>query len=602
MTFYEELKRRNVFRVGAAYIVAAWLLIQVAETLFPLFGYDDTPARIVVIVLAIGFPIFLVFSWVFEITPEGLKKETDVDRAASVTHKTGNQLDRIIMVMLALALGYFAFDKFVLAPARDAELVEETTQQVRSEGLVESYGEKSIAVLPFINMSDDAGNEYFSDGISEELLNLLAKIPELRVISRSSSFSFKGKDIAIPTIAKQLNVVNVLEGSVRKMGNRVRITAQLIEARSDTHLWSETYDRTLDNIFTIQDEIAAAVVAHLKITLLADAPRVKETNPEAYGLYLQARHLALHGTVEGLEQSSALYQQALALAPDYAAAWVGLTASYINQAGKVLPVNEGYALAREAANRTLVIDPENALAHAALGWISWGIDGDLAAAARHLERALELGPENLSVIGAAAILAKSLGRLDKAIALEEYAVARNPVSAKGYANLGDTYRLMGHLDEALASYRTALTLSPGMYGVQYQIGLALLFKGEPEAALAEFVLEGEDEYRVKGTALALYALGRQTEYEIKLQELIKGWGDEWPSEVAHVYAFTGEADTAFQWLDRVIEQNEEGLSEQFLHPFFTPLHADPRWAEFLNRVGSSPAQLDAIKFEATVPQ
>ena len=274
MTLFAELKRRNVFRVGAAYVVAAWLLIQVAETIFPLFGYGDTPARIVVLVLAVGFIPALIFAWAFELTPEGLKKESEVDRSQSITPHTAKKLDRVIMVVLALALGYFAFDKFVLDPQREsakdeqvAGQVEEARQAGRTEALVESYGDKSIAVLPFVNMSSDAEQEYLSDGISEELLNLLAKIPELRVISRSSAFSFKGKDIAIPEIARQLNVAHILEGSVRKSGNTLRITAQLIEARSDTHLWSETWDRPLDDTtnvrFRLNDSAARGLLGAL---------------------------------------------------------------------------------------------------------------------------------------------------------------------------------------------------------------------------------------------------------------------------------------------------------------------------------------------------
>jgi adenylate cyclase len=244
-------------------------------TTFPLFGYGDTPARMVVIVLAIAFIPSLFLSWTFEITPEGLKRDADVDHDLSITQVTGKKLDRIILVVLALALAYFAFDKFVLDPARDAELVEETVQKARSDALVESYGDKSIVVLPFVNMSSDEEQEYFSDGLSEEMLNLLAKIPELRVTSRSSAFAFKGEKIDIPAVAEKLGVAHILEGSVRKAGNQVRITAQLIEARSDTHLWSETYDRSLDDIFAIQDEIAAAVVAQLKITLLGAPPVIK---------------------------------------------------------------------------------------------------------------------------------------------------------------------------------------------------------------------------------------------------------------------------------------------------------------------------------------
>jgi len=230
LSFFEELRRRNVLRVGAAYVVTAWLLIQVAETIFPLFGLGDTPARIVVTLLAIGLVPVLIFAWAFELTPEGLKREHEVDRSRSITVQTGRRLDRTIMVVLALALGYFAFDKFVLDPARDAEEVASARQEGRTEALIENFGDKSIAVLAFQDMSPNKDQEYLSDGIAEELLNLLTRIPHLRVISRSSAFSFKGRDVPIPDIAQQLNVAHVLEGSVRKSGNRIRITAQLIDA------------------------------------------------------------------------------------------------------------------------------------------------------------------------------------------------------------------------------------------------------------------------------------------------------------------------------------------------------------------------------------
>ena len=306
MSFFNELKRRNVIRVATAYAVAAWLVIQVVETIFPIYGLSDASIRLVIGVLAIGLIPALVFAWAFELTPEGLKKESEIDRTRSITPHTGKKLDRMIIVVLALALGYFGFDKFVLGPQREAAgqeqvagQVEEARQQGRTEALVESYGDKSIAVLPFVNTSSDVEQEYFSDGISEELLSLLAKIPELRVISRSSAFSYKGKDIRVVKVAEELNVAHILEGSVRRAGNKVRITAQLIEARSDTQLWSDTYDRHLDDIFAIQDEIAATVVEQLKITLLGDAPKVRETSPEAYALFLQARHLGRQGSVEG---------------------------------------------------------------------------------------------------------------------------------------------------------------------------------------------------------------------------------------------------------------------------------------------------------------
>jgi len=596
--------------VGAAYVVAAWLVIQVVETIFPAFGFDDAALRIVTIVLAIGLVPVLILAWAFELTPEGVKKESEVDRSQSVSRQTSKKLDRMIMVVLALALGYFAFDKFVLDPQREAEIlrqmagqVEEARQQGRSEALVGSYGNQSIAVLPFVNMSDDASNEFFSDGISEELLNLLARIPDLRVISRSSAFSFKGKDLEIPEIAERLKVAYILEGSVRKAGDQVRITAQLIEARSDTHLWSQTYDRKLDDIFAIQDEIAATVVKQLKITLLGAFPKAQETDPVAYALFLQARHLGRQFTAESLEQSIDLYRQVLAIDPDYAPAWDHLSASYSNQADYgLLPVEEGYAKARAAAEMALTINPEYSGAYASLGWIAMRFDKDLARSARYYEQALALDPTDTANTRSAAVLIQNLGRLDEAIALNESANIRDPVNPVGYYNLGISYLLAGRWDDAISSFQTALRLSPGMIGAHNMIGTALLFKAEPEAALDQFSQEESDEqYGVKAQALALYSLGREQEFQGKLEELIERWGADWPSGVAQVHAYVGDADAAFQWLSRAIDQDEAGLNEQVLSPFFRPLHADPRWDRFLERVGSSPEQLGAIEFEVALP-
>lgn len=609
MKLFAELKRRNVFRVGAAYVVAAWLLIQVAETIFPLFGYGDTPARIVVLVLVIGFIPALILAWAFELTPEGLRKESEVDRSQSITPATAKKLDRVIMVVLALALGYFAFDKFVLDPQREsakdeqvAGRVEEARQAGRTEAMVESYGDKSIAVLPFVNMSSDAEQEYLSDGISEELLNLLAKIPELRVISRSSAFSFKGKDIAIPEIARQLNVAHVLEGSVRKSGNMLRITAQLIEARSDTHVWSQTWDRPLEDVFAIQDEIAATVVDQLKVTLLSEVPQVRETDPEAYARYLQAVYLSRQITAEALEQSIALYQQVLAIDPDYAAAWEGLANNYINQAYKgLMSSEEGYTLARKAANMALAVDPKYAPAHARLGWIAMAHDNDLSQAARHLEHALKLNPHSTGIIGNAAVLLRVLGRLDEAIALEEHVIAQDPVNPVGYDNLGGSYDLAARWDDAIAARETVLRLSPGHVGAHYWIGMALLFKGEAKAALEAFAREESLEgLRVKGQALALHALGRHDEHRAKLEKLVELWRDQWPSEVAHVYAWTGETDLAFEWLARTASQESGGFDPH--EPLLGPLRNDPRWLPLLESIGKSPAQLDAIAFHVTLPK
>jgi adenylate cyclase len=602
MSLFGELKRRNVLRVGAAYMVVSWLLIQVTETIFPLFGFDDAPARIVVVVLAIGLIPVLVFAWVFELTPEGLKKESEVDRSQSITPHTGKKLDRMIMVVLTLALGYFAFDKFVLSKSREATLVEEARQKGRTEALVESYGDQSIAVLAFDDMSPESDQEYLSDGIAEELLNLLAKIPELRVISRSSAFSFKGQNLELTEIAKRLNVAHILEGSVRKSGNRVRITAQLIEARSDTHLWSETYDRTLDDVFAIQDEIAATVVERLKVTLLGDKPHVETTDPRAYTLTLQARHVSRRLSAESYDQATVLYEQALAIDPDYVEALGGLAVLYINRAVFSLsPAAESFGTARELLLKALAIDPRDVSSYVGLAAIAQFGENDLAAAARYYEQALELGPTDISVISNAAVMLLNLGRLEQAVTLQEYATSRDPLNPIKYNNLGTYYFYSARLDDAIEAYRKALSLSPNARYLHYNIGLALILKGQPEDALEELKLEADADAVLQATTMALYLLGRQQEYESSLVEAVEQLGNTSPLWLAQIYALAGDADETFAWLTRAVEQNDVATVGQFLEPYYESVYADPRWKEYLQHTGTSQEQRDEIEFEVKLP-
>jgi len=601
MSLFNELKRRNVIRVAMAYIVVAWLIIQVVETILPAFGFSDAILRYIVIVLSIAFIPTLIFSWVFEMTPEGLTKEVNVEQEHSITRYTGKKLDRAITVLLVLGLSYFAFDKFVLDPRRDAQLVETTTQQARSGAPSQSIAHPSIAVLPFVNMSDDAENEYFSDGLAEELLNLLTKIPQLKVASRTSAFSFKGKDFKISDVGRELNVAHVLEGSVRKSGDLIRITAQLIKVEDGFHMWSETWDRSLDNIFVIQDEIAAAVVDQLEVTLLGSVPKVEETDPEAYALFLQARHFSNLLTPDGWEQSNILYKQALEIDPEYAAAWAGLSRNYVNLTGyNLLPPEEGYQAGREAAEKALAIDPDTAPAHSTLGWIAMYYETDLEISAEHFRRALELDPGNMSTIRNAATFCYSLGQLDYALALDEFSVSRDPVNPSGYFNLAQHYTLAGRYEEAIESANTALKLSPGMPGAQYFIGESLLRMGQPEPALAAFEQESDDEWRVKGTALALYEQGKSDEFQEKFAELRAGWEDRWPIEIAHVYAWIGEVDEVFPLLEKELGIN--GLSGVMVDPFFRVLHDDPRWQPLLEKGGVSEEQLKSIDFKVDLPE
>ncbi len=328
MSLFSELKRRNVFRVGAAYAVVAWLLVQVADVVFPVFGAPDWALRIFVIVLLLGLPVALLASWVFELTPEGMKREKDIDRSAPVTRSTGRRLDRVIIVALIIALGYFIWER----QAR-IEPAEPTTQPtIESSTATEEPAPKkrSIAVLPFVNMSADPENEYFADGLSEELLNQLAQIPDLQVAGRTSSFSFKGKNEDLRQIGNTLGVANVLEGSVRRQGNKVRVTAQLIRVDDGFHLWSNAYDRDMDDVFVIQDDIASNVANALKIVLDEESwQRMQEAgvrNVDAFVEFQKGRELfdLAHGgadLMETLRQGMVHFDRAIDLFPDFAAAY-----------------------------------------------------------------------------------------------------------------------------------------------------------------------------------------------------------------------------------------------------------------------------------------
>jgi TolB-like protein len=364
-------------RKTIAYTVAAWLLIQVTDIVFPRIGLPDSAVTLVIALLAIGFVPALIFAWAFEMTPEGIKREKDVDRTQSITPQTGRKLDRVIILVLAVVVAWFLIDEYYLEPQQMDVSTAEVTPAV-DEAVESTDMAKSIAVLPFVNMSADAENEYFSDGISEELLNVLVKVSTLHVASRTSSFSYKGKDTPISQIATELKVDNILEGSVRKAGNRVRITAQLINANSDRHIWSETYERELDDIFDIQEEISGSIVAALKVALNVEEKSaidrgVRPTeNTEAYELYLQGRFAWRQRQEENIRKSIDLFNQAIALDPDFARAWEALAVAWA-----VLPSwsdtsnAEASSQAKPAAINALQLDPALSEARAVLAEVAF---------------------------------------------------------------------------------------------------------------------------------------------------------------------------------------------------------------------------------------
>jgi TolB-like protein len=403
---FAELRRRNVFRAAILYVGAVWALAQGTAQLSPVVGAPEWVARWFLVAAAIAFPFWIAFAWFYEFTPDGLKRESEIAPADSITAHSGKKLDRWIFAIMGVAIVLLLTDRFVLRRG-----VNQETDVAVSE--------KSIAVLPFVDMSQGRDQEYFSDGISEELLNLLAKITQIHVAARTSSFSFKSQNVEIPEIASRLHVANVLEGSVRKAGDQIRITAQLIRAADGYHLWSQTFDRKLDDIFKIQDEIASKVVDQLKVTLLGETPKVRTTDPKAYALYLQAVQLARQNTAEAYAKSDDLYHQVLAIDPRYAPAWTGLAMTFTWRLGiSAMSNQEGFARAREAVAKSLEIDPEYAPAYAQLAYIAMYGDNDLPAAAKHLERALALDPADVEIRRRAALFLSGLGRLEQALAID----------------------------------------------------------------------------------------------------------------------------------------------------------------------------------------
>lgn len=363
MSFFGELKRRNVFRVGVAYVVTAWLAIQVVETLFPVFELGNEPIRIVVIALAIGLLPVLFFTWAFELTPEGLKREKGVDRARSISTQSGKKLDRWVIVLLAVALAYFAFDKFILSPAREARLME-SSAQIGEQVILDPTPEKSIAVLPFVNMSSDEQQEWFANGLTEELLNALARTADLLVAARTSSFKYKDSNEDIPTIARALGVKNVLEGSVRRSGDRLRVTAQLIRASDGFHLWSQNYDRNVSDIIDLQEELATSIAHALETAVdpeaLATMVNAGTRSVEAYESYLRGLELQqkVWASVDRAQAADSLdaFEKAVELDPEFARAYLEISNSW------ALNWNWNQTTpAEEFASRIAAID--NAIAH-----------------------------------------------------------------------------------------------------------------------------------------------------------------------------------------------------------------------------------------------
>jgi TolB-like protein/DNA-binding winged helix-turn-helix (wHTH) protein len=564
-----ELKRRNVFRVAAAYGIVAWLLVEMASVVVPALHLPEWTLTLLVFLVVAGFPLAMILAWAFELTQEGIKRETAVDPAESITHLTGRKLDFAIIGLLVVAVVFLIVDNYVLEPDGTEVAAEQipATQPITIE--------KSIAVLPFVNMSDDAGNEYFSDGLSEELLNLLARIPELKVAARTSSFSFKDKDLEVTEIASRLKVAYVLEGSVRKQGNQLRITAQLIQADNGYHLWSETYDRQLDNVFQIQEDIAIAVVDALRITLLGEVPKTRRTDPAAYQLFLEGQYLKRQLSPDSLNRAIQAFKQAVEIDPAYVPAWAELADTYIWGGGSdELSDEEATALADQAIQTAISTDPDYAFAYYVRG-ISWIFTKHrFKQGIEDFQHALKLDPDDAFIVAAIGKGAFLTGKFDLAITQYQAALAMEPIVPEFYWFLGMAYLSSGRLDDAEASFRKLLSLSPSSYG-KHDLWKTLLLKGELEAALAE-----SDTSFVR--AIIHHALGNAAVADEALADLIENAD---PYSIAMVYGYRGDVDKTFEWLDYMLENSDYYPTWILTETAFRSIHSDPRWEPFLEKLG-----------------
>jgi TolB-like protein/Tfp pilus assembly protein PilF len=446
----------------------------------------------------------------------------------------------------------------------------------------------SIAVLPFADLSADRDQEYFSDGLAEELLNGLSKIPGLRVTARTSSFQFKGKSEDLRVIGQKLNVACVLEGSVRKDGQRMRISVQLIDAHGGFHLWSETYERRLDDIFAVQEEISRSVAGALKITLLGkNAPTSswQTKDAEAYTAYLQGRYFYGRRTKEDLEKAVSYYTAAIERDSGYAAAWAGLAEVHHRQADNgYLPVDEGYRMARQETERALTLDGNLAIAHTEMGWIQRAHDWDWEGADASYQRALKLDPGNASALLGAAVLAFTLGRLDEAIELDKRAVQLDPLRVPAYSNLGLHAYYAGRLDEATAALKKALELNPDFPVARILLGRVHLARSEAQQALVEMEREADPVWRLYGLSLAYHAVGRVSEADASLATFIKDYGETMAFQIAEVFTYRGEVDRAFEWLERAYSLRDGGMADIKGDPLLKNLERDPRYGAFLRKL------------------
>jgi TolB-like protein/tetratricopeptide (TPR) repeat protein len=585
----EQLKQRNIFRVAVLYVVICWLILDPLHVIFHMAGVPEWVNRLVLILMAVGFPAVAIFAWVYEITPGGLKPTVEVPHHESIRTLTGRRLDRAIIAVLAVALAYFVIDKFWISrhPAA-SDVTAATTARAPPAPAATAAAfappPHSIAVLPFVNLSTDKEQEYFSDGLTEELLNSLAAIDGLQVAARTSSFSFKERP-DIVTVAHKLNVASVLEGSVRRSARTVRITAQLINAATGFHLWSKTYDRDLGDVLKLQTEIATEVATALKVTLLGDLTAKIEVggthNPAAFDAYLRASKVMATGSdAKSLQQAITMFTEAIDLDPGYASAIAGRSmavGSYATEFAVGEDRWRAFGESQSDAQRAIALAPDLADGHLALARSFENGALDFVKASEEYERALALAPGSIRVLRSYARFARSMGRGDAGLTIARRTVLLDPLDHRSHMAVGGELLYARRFQEAIPHYDDSITLTPDdptAYGFR---GLTYYLLGDLQNARTS--CEMKSDFWVSQVCLAVvyHKLGRQTDAETMLAKLKAALGDDDAYQYAQIYAQWGDASKALQWLDRALKLRDAGLADLKTDPLMDPLRNEPRF-------------------------